>query len=124
MSNQKGSLFMIQAFARPETDLAQLAVELQSEIDAIADGEKPVTQEELQMIQSEWEMDFYWSLESNLGRAETLQTYLFHTGKSDYINQDLDRYLSIQSDDIQKTAQKYLQEDQAAILLVLPEEKK
>ena len=76
------------------------------------------------MIQSEWEMNFYWNLESNLGRAETLQTYLFHTGKSDYINQDLNRYRSLRTEDIQNIAKTHLQKEQASILFVQPEETK
>ena len=122
LSNQHGSLFILQAYTRPDVDLRLLAQELKADVASIANGNQPLHKKELLLSQNDWEMHFYAQLESNLSTAETVQSLLFHTGQSHNVEQLLSRYKSITTQDIESTVQQYLSPDKAAVLYLLPQE--
>jgi zinc protease len=67
------------------------------------------------------EMDFLYGLESLMGRAENLQSYVFFTGEPDYLARDLARYKAVDADSLSAAVETWLAPEKAAVLWVLPE---
>jgi zinc protease len=123
-SRMRGSVFVVYVDAKPEADLDKIKQIVQQELDAIASGEKPVTEQELKAIINNWEMGFLWGLEDVLERAETLQSYAYYIGKPGYLQEDLKRYQNVTPESIQRIVAQYFTGEKSATLRVLPEEEK
>lgn len=121
-SHQKGSLFIIGAYARPETNLRDLAAALKEELSDIASETKPIQEKELQLSITDMEMRWYDGLESNLDRAEQLQNLFFYTQKTTGLKSMLKRYQDIDSKGITQAVQTHLKPQQASVLYILPKE--
>ena len=121
-SRGRGSIFIVYIDALEDTDLDQVAQIVQAELDGLASGEIVISEEKLNAILKNWEMDFLWGLESLLERAETLQRYSHYLGDTDYIGKDLKRYQDVSPESIQKLISTYFIADKAAKLILLPEE--
>ena len=119
-SHQKGSLFIMQVFVRPGNDLQKLVADIHAEIAIIADQSNPITEEDLRLSVKDLEMNFYSGLESNLARAEKLQSLKHHTGSTSNIQMLLSRYQDIQLQDVHTTIQKYLSPEKAGVIYVYP----
>src|SRR5881628_3742774 len=79
-----------------------------------------VTAEELTRAKNTLRADFVHERETTFGRAEALEHYaLLHSGVAD-INTDLGRYLVVTADDVRRVAGKYLDPDNAVIVIVRP----
>ena len=123
LSNQHGSLFVVQAFVRPDVELSALARELKADIEAIGNGTQPILGEEIKRAVNDWKMHFYNNLESNLNTAEALQSLYFHTKETSNFSYLISRYQTVIPQDIEKTIQQHLSPQKAAVLYVLPKEK-
>ena len=121
-SHQKGSLFIIAAYARPGTNLRDLAYEVKQELSAIASGLNPIQAKELELSKKDMEMRWYDGLESNLDRAEQIQSLFFHTNRTSGLEDTLQRYKNIDLRSITETIQQYLKPNTASVLYVLPKE--
>ena len=121
-SRGRGSIFIVYIDALEDTNLDQVAQIVQAELDGLASGEIVISEEKLNAILKNWEMDFLWGLESLLERAETLQRYSHYLGDTDYIGKDLKRYQDVSPESIQKLISTYFIADKAAKLILLPEE--
>ena len=122
-SRQRGSLFVVYIDAKVDSDLEYIKTVVQDELRGIASGEKPVEDEELRGIINNWEMNFLWGLEDSLQRAETIQSYVYHTADSNYLRKDLERYQNVTAKSVQEVASQYFTMEKTAVLTVLPEEK-
>ena len=120
-SHQEGSLFILIAYARPETDIRMLAHDIKSEITAITEG-KPLQEKELSLSIKDMEMRWYQNLESNLDRAEQLQSLFYHTKNTEGFSLLFDRYKNLNVSDIQTAVHTYLSPAKASVLYVLPQE--
>jgi zinc protease len=58
------------------------------------------------------------------GKADQLNAYEFYAGRPDYFAEDLARYMSLDPDDIQAAASRYLRDDARLVLSVVPQGKK
>lgn len=121
-SHQKGSLFIIGAYARPETNLRDLVHALKEELADIASGRNPIQEQELTLSIKDMEMRWYDGLESNLDRAEQLQSLFFHTQQTTGLEKTLQRYQEIDIQSLTNTITTYLKPEQASVLYVLPKE--
>jgi predicted Zn-dependent peptidase len=121
-SRGRGSVFIVYIDALEDTDLDQVARTVQAELDGLASGEIAISEENLNAILKNWEMDFLWGLESIQEQAETLQRYNHYLGDTDYLGKDLKRYQDVSPESIQKLISSYLTADKAAKLILLPEE--
>ncbi|MBX3131667.1 MAG: insulinase family protein [Polyangiaceae bacterium] len=105
-SMQLGSFYVVQATAAPGVSLQKLAAELTAALQtALA---TPPTADELLRAKNGYKKEFYQRLESALSRTSTLATYYQHTGKGDYLPQDLARYESASAADVQRAASEWL----------------
>ena len=59
-----------------------------------------------------------------IGIAENLANYEMYLGDASLINSELERYMSVTKEDIQRVAKKYFNKDNRVVLYYLPKEDK
>ena len=120
-----GSMFLVTATAREGHGLAELEKVINEEI-AKVQNEPPSTRE-LERAVNQIESAFYGALErvgGFGGKADRLNLYEFYTGRPDYFAEDLARYTSLDSRDVQSAARAYLKDDARLVMSIVPEGKK
>jgi len=122
-----GSTYQVVVTARPEEGMAAEA--LITRIRTIVDEEiaklkaAPPTARELERAINQIEASFYKGMESVGGfggKGDRLNAYYFATGNPDYFNEDLARYRSLTSADIQAAVAFWLPVDRRVELVVTP----
>ena len=68
------------------------------------------------------EMRWYDGLESNLDRAEQIQSLFFHTQSTTGLDQTLQRYKDIDLQSLNNAISNHLKPEQASVLYVVPKE--
>lgn len=117
-SMKLGSLFVIEATARPGVSLDDLEKGID---DAIAElAEKGPSQEELDRHRTQIEYSKLTSLESLLARADLLNNYEFHFGQPDSLQADLERYRKVVPLQVVAQVRRFLTKDARLILRVMP----
>lgn len=98
--------------------------EIQTSFDAEIERLKTelISQEEFEKIRNQYENDFISSNSTIAGIAENLADNHVYNGGASKINTELQNYLSVTREDIQRVAQKYLMQDKRIILHYLPKE--
>ncbi len=118
-----GSRFQIIATARPSTEppdavLAKIKAVIDEEIEKLKTT--PPDAREVQRVLNGVESSFLNSMQQNLAKADQMNAYYFATGNPDYFQEDLNRYLALQPNDIQAAARKWLPRDRRLELSVHP----
>lgn len=113
--------FTIQATARPGMALPELQAFVNGELARIA-GAGP-TVRELQQAKNAIEASFLARLEQVSGKAEQMNQYLYYAGEADYFQKDLDRFVAVSGDDVQRVARQYLLAPKV-VLSIVPEGKR
>lgn len=122
-SARYGSRFQITATARPSSEPAEAVL---AKIKAVIDEEieklkqTPPDAREVQRVLNGVESNFLNSMQQNLSKADQMNAYYFATGNPDYFQEDLNRYLALQPNDIQAAARKWLPADKRLELSVHP----
>lgn len=78
--------------------------------------EKGVTEEEFQKARNQHESDFATSFGSMNARARNLARYHVFYGDTNLINTELERYMAVKREDLQRVAKEYLRDDRTQIL--------
>lgn len=117
-SAQLSSTFHVVVDLRPGVDRAKVLAVLAEELERAA--KEPVTTKELARAVLEVESGFVWGLESLLSRCEVLQGYGHYLGKSDGIEQDLQRYRGATGDSVRAVVQQYLRADRRVEVISVP----
>lgn len=78
--------------------------------------EKGVTEEEFQKVRNQQEADFATSFGSMSARAKNLARYHVFYGDANLINTELERYMAVKREDLQRVAKEYLRDDRTLIL--------
>ena len=113
--------FYIVATAKPEITLAQLEKAIDTELKNIITT--PPKAEEVTTAVNAYEASFIRQLQSVGGfggKADKLNQYNVFIGRPDYFSEDLNRYLKITPEAVQKVAQKYLNLNKRIIISVEP----
>ena len=99
VSRSLTGMYLIQATAAE----GHTTDELVAEIDAILGelAEQGPTEDEVSIGVTNWEARFIRGLGSLAARANQLNSYFFHTGDPDYVQEDLNRYLAVTRSSIQ-----------------------
>lgn len=114
-----GSLFRIEATAKPGIELDQLE---QAIDDVLAEfREHGPTADELERYKAKIEFQSVNSLQSLLAKADALNRYQFFFGEPDSFRRDLDRYRQATVADVTRWAREVLAPERRLILRVLPE---
>ncbi len=98
------------------------AVDLESAMQEELDKakEEKISENEFQKLKNQIENDFVSGNSTVAGIANNLATYNVLMGNTDLINSEIDNYMKVTIDDIQKVAQKYLTKDNRVVLYYLP----
>jgi zinc protease len=79
-----------------------------------------ITEDEYQKLKNQVENDFVSGNTRMVGIAENLANYYVYYKDANLINTEIDRYLKVTREDIQKAAQKYLTKENRVVLYYLP----
>jgi predicted Zn-dependent peptidase len=96
--------------------------DLEKAIDAEFDKVKMelISDQEFQKIRNQTENDFILSNATLEGIADNLATYHTFYKDANLINTELDKYLAVTKEDIQRVAQQYLTKQNRVVLHFLP----
>ncbi len=79
-----------------------------------------ITEEEFQKLRNQVENDFVTANSTVAGIAESLANYHTYFGDANLINNEIDRYLKVTREDIQRVAKKYFNKNNRVVLYYLP----
>ena len=79
-----------------------------------------MSEEEFQKLRNQVENDFVQQNEKMVGIAENLANYYVYFKDANLINTEINRYMKVTREDIQKAAQKYLTKENRVVLYYLP----
>ncbi len=83
-----------------------------------------ISDAELQKLKNQIESQFVQQASSAVGIAETLANYHTYFGDANLINTEIDRYLKVTKEDIQRVAKTYFTKDNRVVLYYLPKPEK
>jgi predicted Zn-dependent peptidase len=75
---------------------------------------------EFQKLKNQVENDIVTNNETILGRAENLANYKMYFGDANLINAEIDRYLKVTREDIQRVAKTYFNKNNRVVIYYLP----
>jgi predicted Zn-dependent peptidase len=79
-----------------------------------------ISDEEFQKLKNQIESDFITSNSSMAGIAESLANYEVYFGDANLINTEIDRYMKVTKEDIQRVAKEYFRKENRVVLYYLP----
>jgi zinc protease len=112
------SYFVIEATAAPGKTVETLYTELMGALTRALDA--PPTAAELSRAVSAYKKGFYSRIEAVQSRASTLATYYLHTGRADYLEQDLNRYVDASAESVHQAAKRYLNLEKFVRIDIIP----
>ena len=123
-SSQHGSIYLIEATARPsdlgpEEALARITGIIDEELEKLRLA--PPEQREVDRVQRGIEASFFNAMETVEGKADQMNAYFMSTGNPDYFAEDLGRYQALSPDDVRAALRRWLPADRRLELSVVPE---
>ncbi len=115
-ANEAAGLFQIQATARPGKSLDDIEKEINAELERIKN--EPPTAEEMTQTLNLIESQTIFGLQTVLGKAGQLATYKGYLGKSNWFQDDLDRYRKVTPADVSRVAKQYLTDNRLVMSYV------
>ncbi|MFH0881593.1 MAG: pitrilysin family protein [bacterium] len=115
-SSKLSSLFEISVDGKPDSDIGEIE-NVVNEIlaDLLKNG---ITQEEVDRARVNFQTDYVRRLQSNNGRANNFNNYLFNLGDANKFQWDYDRYTNTTVESVMEFARKYLSEHRAVTVIV------
>jgi len=117
---EDAGLGIFAAIAASGVPLEKLETAFDEQVDLIK--KDLVTQEEFEKVRNQFENNFISSNASVAGIAENLANSHVYFGSADYVNTELQKYMAVTREDMQRVAKKYLTQDKRIILQYLPKE--
>ncbi|MEM9824404.1 MAG: insulinase family protein, partial [Bacteroidota bacterium] len=96
--------------------------DLEMAMDAVMDRAQNelISEKEFQKLRNQIESDFITANSTVAGRAESLANYHMYFGDSNLINTEIERYMKVTREDIQRVAKKYFHKNNRVVLYYLP----
>jgi zinc protease len=113
--------FWVRIRARQDVPLERIRAAVDEEIARLA--AEPPTEDELRRVVNSIETGFVSSLETAIGRADQLNSYLYYTGDPGYTAADLARYRALTPADVQRAARDHLHGRNRVVLSFVPQGK-
>ncbi len=82
--------------------------------------EDPIPEKEFQKLRNQIESDFISANSRVAGIAESLANYKMYFGDANLINTEIERYMKVTREDIQRVANKYFAKENRVVLYYLP----
>lgn len=117
---EKGGIEILAAIASKDVSLDAIQKEFDEQIEKVQN--ELITQEEFEKVRNQFENDFISSYSTIAGISEGLADAHTYYGGTDYVNKELDKYMKVTREDIQRVAKKYLTKNARVILHYLPKE--
>lgn len=118
VSQKLSGYFVVEATAAPGESIDDLYTALIAELGRALS--RPPTEDELTRAKNAYKKEFFHRVEAVSSRASLIGTYFLHTGKGDYIRQDLERYIRPGVQAVFQAGKKYLDLENMVRLDVLP----
>jgi len=115
-------LFLNFGIANAGIDPKDLESSMQEQINKVKN--ELITENEFQKIRNQIEADFVSSNSTVNGIAESLANYHVYFGDANLINTELERYMKVTREDIQRVAKEYLDDNNRVVLYYLPKSQK
>ncbi len=115
---EKSGVGVFYAIATPGKDIKDIEKLLNKEIKKVI--ENPVSIDEIKKAKNIKESEFIFAKKEVLEKAQTLARYNSYYGDPSLINTELDSYLSVTADDIQRVAKTYLDTPNKVVLFYIP----
>jgi predicted Zn-dependent peptidase len=109
---------IVAAIAAGGVEIPSLEASLNEEIELIQ--KELISVEEFEKIRNQFENQLVSSNSSVAGIAENLAQNYMYFGSTELINKQMERYMSVTREDIQRVAKKYLTQNNRIILYYLP----
>lgn len=116
------SVTLTYALPNMGVDCKDLENAIDTEIDKVKD--ELITEREFQKLKNQFENDIVKGNMKVSTRANSLARYYTYFKNTDMINTELDKYLAVTREDIQRVANKYLVDDNRVVLYYLPKSQK
>jgi len=97
---------------------AEVREVLYREMDRVAN--EGISDRELEKVKNLVRRHFVFGLQSNLNRARQLAEYELYDGNAALLRTELDRYLAVTREDVQRVARQYFAPSNRTVLDVLP----
>lgn len=110
------------ALANNDVDVDSLNMAMEKEYKKVL--ENGIKEQELEKVRNQIESELIQSNSSIRQKATNLASYYMLRGNTDLINTEVDRYMEVTRDDIQRVAKKYLKPSNRVTLFYLPESAK
>jgi zinc protease len=118
MERRGPSSYIIGAIPKPGVDLEKLRQTIMSEIKDVATNGP--TAEEMQKLRNQLINDAVRSRQSSLSRAQSIAEFTLYDGNPEKVNSELEELLKITPEQIKNAVNKYLNNDNRALLDVVP----
>ncbi|MFL2585602.1 MAG: M16 family metallopeptidase [Parvicellaceae bacterium] len=109
-------------FAIANSDVEPDKLELEINDEFIKIQSELISDKEYNKVRNMLENDFIYNFTSMIGIAEDLANYEMYYGDANLINTELERYLKVSKEDIQRVANKYFVPSNRVVLYYLPKE--
>ena len=121
-SLEDSGLFIVYGICNVGVSPVDLEKAMQEELDKTVN--EKISEKEFQKLRNQIENDFVSGNSTDAGVASNLATYHVLYGNTNLINSEIDKYMNVTIDDIQKVAKKYLTKDNRVVLYYLPKSAK
>lgn len=111
-------LFLTFAIANMGVDAKVLEEAMDAEIERVKT--EPLGDQEFQKLRNQIESQFVQQNSTVAGRAENLANYHVYFKDANLINTEIDRYMKVTKEDIQRVAKEYLTKNNRVVLYYLP----
>lgn len=111
-------LFITLGIVNGDVTLADLESAMDAEVNKVQN--ELITESEFQKLRNQIESDFYNQQSTMEGIAEALANYHTYYGSANLINTEIDRYMKVTREDIQRVAKKYLIPTNRVVLYYVP----
>ncbi len=115
-------IFFVFAIANMGVDPGQINKDMDSVIAKVRT--ELISEREFEKLRNKIASNFAENTSSQIGIAEALANYYVYYGDANLINTEIERYMKVTREDLQKAAQKYLSPDKRVVLYYLPEKNK
>ncbi|NBD94953.1 MAG: insulinase family protein [Gammaproteobacteria bacterium] len=111
--------FIVIQNPRSGESLAEMETAVRETLEEFA--RRPVSADDLQKFKARYEAGRVFGLQSVAGKVGTLAAFETFTGSPAGIGEEIDRYLAVEADDVDRVFERYIEDQPAVVLSVVPD---